>query len=74
MLKINLDVQQVSRVKNLANEIATEVHSFVKEHSSLSVERAVLRLYGVNGVDKNGVPLPNLLLERLKNHNDVSSS
>ncbi|MBF0297157.1 MAG: D-lysine 5,6-aminomutase subunit alpha [Oligoflexia bacterium] len=66
MPNIYLDQSKINKTKDLAQDVANDVHEFVKEHSSVSVERAVLRLYGVNGVDKNGTPLPNLIVDLLK--------
>lgn len=62
MPHIPLDKNQVRRVKKLAGEIAGQVQGFIDRHSSVSVERALLRLYGVDGVDSDGTPLPNRLV------------
>lgn len=66
MARISLEQKQVDKVRQLAKKIADEVQSFVNENSSVSVERAILRLYGVDGVDENKTPLPNRLTEILK--------
>ncbi|MBF0359515.1 MAG: D-lysine 5,6-aminomutase subunit alpha [Oligoflexia bacterium] len=66
MPNIHLDPNKIHRAKDLAREIAKEVHQFVKLHSSVSVERAVLRLYGVDGVDKDGTPFSNRIVDILK--------
>lgn len=67
MLRVNLDPKQVKHAKELASEIANDVQQFIDKHSSVSVERAVLRLYGVDGVaqDEHSTPLPNILIDRL---------
>lgn len=69
MAQISLDQDQVARVRLLAKQIADQVQSFVERHSSVSVERAVLRLYGVDGVDGEDVPLPNVLVKILQEKN-----
>jgi beta-lysine 5,6-aminomutase alpha subunit len=69
MAKIHLDLEQVKHVKSLAKEIADDIQGFVSRHSSTSVERAILRLYGVDGVTKVGSPVPNRLIEILQENN-----
>ncbi len=63
---IKLDTDQIGRLKGLAQEIAGQVQSMIGRYSSVSVERAVLRLYGVDGVDGDGTPLPNRLVDMLQ--------
>ncbi|OFZ49753.1 MAG: D-lysine 5,6-aminomutase subunit alpha [Bdellovibrionales bacterium RIFOXYB1_FULL_37_110] len=65
MAKINLDKSQVETVKTIAKSIADDIQKFVDEHSTESVERTVLRLYGVDGVDEDKTPLPNKIIEKL---------
>lgn len=65
-MKLSLNSRQIDRVKELAGEIANQVQSFIDRHSSVSVERTILRLYGVDGIDKEGVPLINRLIDILK--------
>ncbi len=65
MAYIPLDEKLVGEVKDLSKSIAAEVQGFVNKHSSISVERAVLRLYGVDGVDSEGTPIPNRLVDML---------
>jgi beta-lysine 5,6-aminomutase alpha subunit len=73
MPSIQLNQKQVTRSKQLAKEIADQVHDFVSDHSSVSVERSVLRLYGVDGIDSNETPLPNRLIEIFQQQGDLSS-
>ena len=63
MAQIPLSPRQIDRVKRLAKEVADQVQEFISNHSSVSVERTVLRLYGVDGVDSDNIPLPNSLVE-----------
>jgi beta-lysine 5,6-aminomutase alpha subunit len=66
MAHIPLNQDQVNRLKSLACDIAEQVQNFIAHHSSISVERAILRLYGVDGVNRDGTPLPNRLVEILQ--------
>ncbi len=63
MATIPLDQDQIERLKETAKEIADGVQTFIDQHSSDSVERAVLRLYGVDGVSFDDTPLPNKIVE-----------
>ncbi len=67
-----LNMEQVDRLKALAGDIADQVQRFIVRHSSTSVERAVLRLYGVDGVDRDGTPLPNRLVDMLREQEQLA--
>ncbi|MDM8550492.1 lysine 5,6-aminomutase subunit alpha [Desulfobacterales bacterium HSG2] len=73
MAKIPLNPEQTGRVKQLAKEIADQVQGIIQKHSSVSVERTILRLYGVDGVDSEGTPLPNRLVEILQEKHGLES-
>ncbi len=70
---INLDTNQIDRLKDLAQGIAGRVQDMIENYSSVSVERAVLRLYGVDRVDKEGTPLPNRLVDILAKKGGLES-
>ena len=63
--KLRLDVAKIEAARSAARTIALDVQSFVDQHTTVSVERAVLRLLGIDGVDAYGVPLPNRVLEQV---------
>ena len=73
MAHIPLNSKQIDRVKNLAGQIAEQVQEFITDHSSLSVERTILRLYGVDGLTECGAPLPNRIVDFWKESGDISS-
>jgi beta-lysine 5,6-aminomutase alpha subunit len=62
---LDLDGRLVDQAREDARAIAGEVLDQVREHTTTSMERAVLRLAGVDGVDAEGTPLPNLLVEQI---------
>ena len=66
MSKIRLDVKKVKEAREYAKRIALNTQRFVEEHSTVAVERTVLRLLGVDGINEEGVPLPNLVVDHLK--------
>lgn len=64
--KLGLDFKKVEKAKGLAKEIASEVQTFVEQYTTVAVERTLCRLMGIDGVDENMVPLPNVVVDHLK--------
>lgn len=67
MSKLNLDPGLIARGRAAAGEIAEDTQKFIDVHSTVAVERTIARLYGIDGVDDSDVPLPNLVVENIKN-------
>src|SRR5215472_18459898 len=61
-----LDQAQVDRCRALATEVFLKVYDFIARHSTVSIERTVLRLLGLSGAGSGGVPLCNLMVDRIK--------
>jgi beta-lysine 5,6-aminomutase alpha subunit len=61
--KLGLDFEKVARARATAGRIVGAMHGLIDRHTTTTVERAVLRLYGVDGVDADEVPLPNRVVE-----------
>ncbi len=66
--KLNLPQENINSARSLAADIVRPVQSFIYEHTTISVERAALRLMGADGVDSEGVPVPNIIADLLKEH------
>lgn len=64
--KLGLDFEKVAYAKGVSKRIADEVQKFVGNYSTVAVERTLCRLLGIDGVDKNEVPLPNVVVDELK--------
>ncbi|MCQ2332325.1 MAG: lysine 5,6-aminomutase subunit alpha [Paludibacteraceae bacterium] len=64
--KVGLDFKKVDYAKSVAKDIADDVQGFVEQYTTVAVERTICRLLGVDGVDANGVPLPNVLVDQIK--------
>jgi beta-lysine 5,6-aminomutase alpha subunit len=64
-MELRIDYEAVARARRLAGAIVDPIEDFIARHSTASVERAVARLCGVDGVDADGVPLPNRLVDAL---------
>jgi len=64
-VEIRIDRAAVDRCRTLAAAIVAPVEEFIDAHSTVSVERAVLRLLGVDGVGPDDVPAANLIVDSL---------
>ena len=64
-MELQIDPGIVERCRELAASIAGPVGSFIESHSTVAVERSVLRLLGVDGVGADEVPIPNLIVDAL---------
>ena len=64
--KLGLDQRKVDRARQLARAIAEDVQSFADGYTTVAVERTICRLLGIDGVDENQVPLPNVVVDSLK--------
>ena len=66
MSKLGLDFEKVAKARGLAKNIADNVQGFVEQYTTVAVERTLCRLIGIDGVDDNMVPLPNVVVDTLK--------
>ena len=64
MLTVPMDPEKVSRCRRLAAAVADDVQRYIDAHTSVGVERTILRAYGVDGVDDQGAPLVNVVVDR----------
>ncbi len=72
MNKLNLDKNRIISCRQYAKKIAVIVQNFIDLHSTVSVERTVLRLLGIDGVDEFGVPVPNRIVDDVMRDGDIS--
>ncbi|MFK3984392.1 lysine 5,6-aminomutase subunit alpha [Micromonospora sp. NPDC050397] len=61
--KLGLDASVVARARELARRAGQPVVDLARGHTTVSVERAVLRLAGVSGADPDGIPWVNRLVD-----------
>src|SRR5688572_4173085 len=66
MEPLPIDNQVVVECRRLAAAVAGEVQKFIDTHTTVAIERTVLRAYGVEGADPDGVPLVNTCVERFR--------
>jgi beta-lysine 5,6-aminomutase alpha subunit len=60
-----LDPVQIDRARQAAAAIALSVDRFIAKRTTVAVERTNLRLMGIDGVDADDVPLPNVVVDHL---------
>ena len=72
MNKLNLNQEQINSCRKYASLIADDVQNFIDRHTTISVERTVLRLLGVDGIDDFSVPLPNKMVDDVVENGDIS--
>ncbi len=62
--KLHLDQEKVKRGRTAAASIAEGVMEDISGKTTVAVERTILRLLGVDGIDVAEVPLPNVVVEK----------
>ena len=60
---LDLDPVTIRTARSLARKAGAPVVSIAKRHTTVSVERAVLRLAGLEGADVEGIPWVNRLVD-----------
>ncbi len=66
MAHLQLDAARITSARDSARQIALQVWREMQPYTTTTVERASLRLMGVDGVDENQVPLPNRVVDHLQ--------
>ena len=64
--KLNLDPKVIDSARSSAAGIAAEMQKFIDRHTTVSTERTVVRLLGIDGVDEVETPLPNVVVDAIK--------
>lgn len=67
--KLNLNQDLVNESREISKRIAEDTQKFIERHSTVTVERTVCRLLGIDGINDMGVPLPNLVVENIQASN-----
>ena len=71
MSKLGLNQELIAKARASAHKVAADVQAFIDEHTTVTVERAVCRLLGIDGVNEVEVPLPNVVVDHLKEKVDA---
>src|SRR3954454_19689297 len=64
--KLALDPATVHRARSLARAAGKPIVRLARTHTTVSVERAVLRMAGVSGADPDGIPWVNRLVDAVQ--------
>lgn len=64
--KLDLNFALVKEARESAFKIALEMQKFIDQHTTVSVERTVCRLLGIDGVNQFDVPLPNVVVNHIE--------
>ncbi|HYP23445.1 MAG TPA: lysine 5,6-aminomutase subunit alpha, partial [Actinomycetota bacterium] len=67
--RLGIDHETVAECRSLAAEITAPVEDLARSHTTVSIERACLRLCGVDGVLGEGteaVPIPNAVVDAIR--------
>lgn len=70
--KLGLNFHKVAKARQIAGSIAMEMQKFVNGYTTVAVERTLCRLMGIDGIDENEAPLPNIVVDELKNNGVLS--
>ena len=63
--KIGLNLEKVKQARLAASKIADDVQRFIEKRTTVSTERTVCRLLGIDGVSQIDSPLPNVVVDDL---------
>ena len=64
--KLNLDPKVIDSARTSAANIAKSMQEFIDQHTTVSTERTIVRLLGIDGVDDVDRPLPNVIVDAIK--------
>jgi beta-lysine 5,6-aminomutase alpha subunit len=64
MATVPVDSKKVDTCRALAADVADDVQRYIDKHTSVGVERTILRALGAEGTDDQGAPLVNIAVER----------
>ncbi len=72
--KLNLDTTKVDQARKSARNIALDTQKFIDQYTTSAVERTVCRLFGIDGVDEFDVPLPNVVVNNIKDNLGIGAA
>jgi len=73
MSKLNLNFDLVAKARRSAKVIADDIQEMIDLHTTVSVERTILRLLGVDGVNEIEQPLPNVVVDHVKDQGGLGA-
>lgn len=70
--KLNLNPALIDSARASAKAVADSMQTFIETRSTVTTERTVLRLLGVDGVDDIQTPIPNVVVDSIKDNGDIA--
>ncbi|CAM3255651.1 lysine 5,6-aminomutase subunit alpha [Stackebrandtia soli] len=70
--RLPLDADTITRARSLARRAGQPVVDIARSHTTVAVERAMLRLAGLAGADPDGIPWVNRLLDAVREQVGIS--
>jgi len=72
--KLNLNTDKVKKARLLSKKIIEPVNNYITKHTTVAIERATLRMLGADGVNADGIPVPNMIVNSLGDKNKYGSA
>ncbi|MBU1142256.1 MAG: lysine 5,6-aminomutase subunit alpha [Firmicutes bacterium] len=72
MSKLNLSKETIESCRKTAKKISFDMQKMIDQHTTISVERSILRLLGIDGVNEYQVPLVNVLSDHIASFSGIS--
>lgn len=66
LLRLSLNQELKQRAREASGRIVASFEWLFSDYSSVTIERTVLRLMGIDGADKDGKPYPNIIIDSLR--------
>ena len=63
--KLKLSSKDIESCHDYAKSVVQDVNDVIDSKSSVSIERTILRVLGVDGVNEFDAPLPNILIDHI---------
>jgi beta-lysine 5,6-aminomutase alpha subunit len=70
--KLDLDQGVIASCRQAAQQIAAQVGETIAHRTTVSVERTIARLLGVDGANELDAPLPNVLVDHVRDRGELS--
>jgi beta-lysine 5,6-aminomutase alpha subunit len=70
--KLNLDQSLVNQARSFAEKIAYAMQNFIDQYTTTTIERSICRLLGIDGINSDGIPLPNIIVDNIDVNRGVS--
>ncbi len=69
MIKLPIEQSKIDEARDIARQIVNDMLWLFKDYSSSTIERTVARFFGIDGVNSLDVPLPNVVIDKIKEQN-----